>query len=173
MRKKLNKKTTINQRIEQQYTLISTWALARYGVQDSLDYVHTAVVAMLEDIQVCKLSDIALLGHWRILIHDAYCKEQLSRKNLSGYDVAELASDESHYHARQWIKKLLPGLPAGQRKLIYHLALQGETYAEVGQQLGWSTSTVFRVYQTLLGRIGKQIQQENEVLNCSDIFLPV
>lgn len=165
-------KVSMNQRIECHYGLVCKWALSRYGIQDSLDYVHTAITKLLETSNT-RLSDKALLGQWRVLIHDAYCKEQVLRKNLSGYDIAELATDESRFHARQWIKRLLPGLSKGQRALIYHLALRGETYEDVGAQLGIAASSVFTLYQRVLTDIGTRLQRENDALSCADVFLPV
>lgn len=165
---------TLNQKLELAYPDISKWAVRTYGIQNGLDYVHSACIFILESYNnkaTLELSDNAFLGFWRIQINKAQLIERYAllsnRWSLVSLDGEETLSAENvltHNNvseARALVRHMLPHLPFVGRKVMYRLYVLGESVRECSKALGLSTTKVERVKQDTTVFLGKLIKQSN------------
>lgn len=162
----------LNSKLELAYPDLIKWAIHTYGIQNGEDYVHDAIVTILEEYnnQVTrKMQSTAFLGLCRILITRAYGEARhslLSRRSpvipfdeLSHEDL--LMPVNRSKEARKLVRHILPHVPFAGRKVMYRLYVLGETERQCATALGLSFQRVGQIKQKTIVFLGKLVKQSN------------
>lgn len=151
-----------------QYSDMSKWAIHTYGVQNGLDFLHDGVVKLLEVTPILDLSDMKLMGLWRIHIQQAYGQYRKRQGLQSMFDENDellakhmLRPQDAAKEARNLVRYMLPHIPPLYRHIITRLYVYGYTLTEYVDQTNLTRKQVECLHAKALTALGALVTQDN------------